>query len=264
MSLSLPVFYCFPRSGGTLLNQCLLCSKSTVVLSEVNPAGSFLAIERQAGEWFGLITEKEVGQLGARTYLEKIALVARRCRDRQQQLCIRDWVAINFIPKLTPLAPACSGTLEQRAYLRAAGYDLREIVLLRRSGEVLHSLRKHMPGFTDYPLDRFAGQYRAFLRAVEGCPKFYLEEFTRDPDAVLRRICAALSLEFPPGFATEFHGQTHVTGNTTLQKPPPSATSARITSLPRSARPRERLPAGSRDVLAALDALAGYPPEARE
>ena len=257
MPRTLSVFYCFPRSGGTLLSQCLLCAKSTVVLSEVNPAGSFLPVERQAEKWFKLITTKEAAKLEKQTYLEKIALVAQRCESQKRRLCIRDWSAVNFIPRLSPQAPAASRVLEQRLFLQAAGYEIREVAFLRRSREIFHSVRQHLPGFENYTLTKFADHYGAYLRAVADCPKFYLEDFRRDSAATLRPLCQALGLDFPAGFETGFHGQEHVTGNNTLKIKPASAALARITA-GSPAAPVRRESAADRSAFAELDALAGY------
>ncbi len=254
------VLYCFPRSGGTLLSQCLLCAPATVVLSEVNPAASFLPVEQQASAWFGLITAKEAAALEARTYLEKVTFLARRCAKKKRRLCVRDWVAINFVPGLTPLAPEASGVLEQRLFLRDAGFEVTEAVLLRRSEQVFRSMRRHIPGFQSYPLREFAQHYRGYLRAVADIPRFQLEELTAKPADTLRRICAALRLDFPPRFQSQFHRQEHVTGNNTLPLKPASASATRIESLPTpttgvKSSPRERA------LFASLDALAGYATE---
>ena len=257
MPRTLSVFYCFPRSGGTLLSQCLLCAQSTVVLSEVNPAGSFLAVERQAQEWFKLITAKEAAKLEAKTYLEKIALVAQRCESQKRRLCIRDWSAVNFIPGLSPQAPAASRVLEQRLFLQEAGYAIREVVFLRRSREIFHSVRQHLPGFGGYTLAKFADHYGTYLRAVADCPKFQLEEFRRDAPATLRALCQALGLDFPQKFETGFHRQENVTGNNTLKIKPASAALSRITA-GQPAAPVRREAVRDREIFATLDALAGY------
>ena len=49
------VYYCFARSGGTLINRCLGCIPGNLVLSEVNPMGSIATVESQATRlaWFG-------------------------------------------------------------------------------------------------------------------------------------------------------------------------------------------------------------------
>ena len=252
------VFYCYPRSGGTLLNQCLLCAKSTVVLSEVNPASSFLSIEKQAHEWFGLISAREMAALAPKTYLEKVALVEQRCRRQRRRLCVRDWVAVNFIPKLSPLAPTASGVLEQRLFLQESGYELKEAAFLRRSRDIFVSLQKYMPGFQNYSVRDFAIHYREYLEAIGDCPKFHLEEFTCNPEASLRQICHALSLEFPKRFKEEFHSKQSVTGNNTLQTKPASAAASRIKASRAPAPWHRAEPARVQALFASLDTLAGY------
>ena len=189
-------------------------------------------------------------------------MVARRCERRKLRLCVRDWTAVNFIPSLSPLAPAASGVLEQRLFLQQAGYELREIAFLRRSQAIFESLRTFMPGFKTYSLTMFAEHYDAYLQAVADCPKVQLEEFTRNPDATLRRICEVLGLDFPPKFKDEFHGKETVTGNNTLKNKPPSASATRITPGNAAPTPAQNGSARERSVFAGLDALAGYGAEA--
>jgi hypothetical protein len=80
MNCAIAVFYCFPRSGGTLLNQCLLCHPTNMVLAEVNPAGCVTEPEKQATEWAGVLAPTEAAALRFAPYLEKIDLLLRRSR----------------------------------------------------------------------------------------------------------------------------------------------------------------------------------------
>ena len=205
MADPLAIFYCFPRSGGTLLSQCLLCAPRNVVLSEINPAGSMVEPEKQAAEWFDLAGKGEVRSLGRRRYIEKIALFARRCQASKKHLCIRDWPAINFVPDVSSMSPRPSGLLEQQLYLRRAGYPLREAALVRRSQAMYDSLRRHIPSLRNLSPTRFASAYKAYLQALGGMPRFQLEQLQACPEPVLREICTVLGLDFAPDFASRFH-----------------------------------------------------------
>ncbi len=249
----LPVIYCFPRSGGTLLSQCLLCAESTVVLSEVNPAASVIAVERQAQEWFGLVTPREASALAAKPYLEKISLLARRCARRKRQLCVRDWVAINFLPPTHPAGASAQRRPLSKVVPAAGGLRTARDCLVAAQRDIFDSLRQRMPGFQRYTVPNFARHYGAYLAAIAEVPKFHLEDFTRKR----RRRCGpiyALGLEFPARFEQQFHAQQHVTGNNILQTKPPSAALTRIAAnRPRTA-PR---PAAAQATVVALDRLAG-------
>lgn len=256
---SLSIIYCFPRSGGTLLNQCLLCSPANVVLSEVNPAGSVLEPEEQAAAWFEVLTPAQAVGLKYAGYLEKISVIHRQTRAAGRRLCLRDWTGLNFLPHTTAWVGEPSLQLEQRLYLRQAGYQLHEVALLRRSRAVYDSIRQNIPEYHDLPLTVFARAYRAYLGHLAGVDRFFLEELTRDRQTAVRVICARLQLEFAADFESRFHLITHVTGNTTLLRRPESAswTSIRPHAKASVASP---LPADSTDrqLFEELDYLAGY------
>lgn len=256
---SLSIIYCFPRSGGTLLNQCLLCSPANVLLSEVNPAGSVLEPEEQAAAWFQLLTPAQAAALKDAGYLEKISVILRQTRAAGRRLCLRDWTGLNFLPHTTPWVGEPSLQLEQRLYLRQAGYPLREVALLRRSRAVYDSLRQNIPEYRDLPLPVFARAYRAYLGQIAGVDRFFLEELTRDRQTAVRAICDRLGLEFAADFESRFHLVTSVTGNTTLLRRPESASWTSIRSHAKSpATPPPPTDAPSRELFAGLDNLAGY------
>jgi hypothetical protein len=257
MPKTLAVLYCFPRSGGTLLNQCLLCARNNVVLSEVNPAGSVIEPEIQAANWFGLITSQMARQLGRKIYHEKIKAIHSKCEATRQKLCVRDWPGVNFLPHVSPWIPAPSMVLEQKIYLQGAGFDLREAVLLRRSESIFHSIRAHIPKMGQLPIKAFAEGYLAYLEQTKGMTRFYLEELTRNRTKVVHKICYLLNLDFDAGFEKKFYQVQTVSGNTTLPHLPASAHWKSIhntTGIHSSSRDNPKAVA----LFNKLDALAGY------
>ncbi len=259
MKNSLAVIYCFPRSGGTLLNQCLLCAPENVVLSEVNPAGSVIAPEKQAEEWFKLLSPDEASAIKGAPYLERIGCVARKAAETGRILCLRDWTGINFLDGVSPWLGQPSGQLEQRVYLRLAGCTLSEIALLRRSRSVFESIRANVPELSALTVERFAAGYHAYLAqiAANNITCHRLEEFTSDQHRVLQSICAELGLKYASDFAARFHLIKSVTGNTTLPRPPASASWQAIHNLGHPPEVTHCEPSAKK-VFEELDRLAGY------
>jgi len=258
MSDSIAVFYCFPRSGGTLLNQCLLCAPGTVVLSEINPSSSVIPIEQQAAEWFQLLNPTEAADLANRTYLEKISRVYDRTNAAQKSLCVRDWCGINFLAHISPWLGVPSQVLEQRLYLQHGGYELREIALVRRSAAVYRSLHENIPELAALTVEEFGAAYRSYLRQLSSVKKYQLEHLTSASSAVLKSICADLKMPFPSGFETRFHTITTVTGNNTLPTPPASA---RWTAIQGTSKTGNQQPSAEHlEIFEGLDQLAGYGP----
>jgi hypothetical protein len=257
MPKTLAVLYCFPRSGATLLNQCLLCARKNVVLSEVNPAGSVIEPEIQAADWFGLITSQVARQLKHKIYHEKIRAIHSKCKATDRKLCVRDWPGINFLPHVSPWVPVPSMVLEQRLYLQGAGFGLREAVLLRRSEAVFNSLRDHIPKMNRLTAKVFAKGYLAYLEQTKDLPRFYLEELTRHGAKVLPEICSILGLDFDIGFEKKFYRVRTLTGNITLPRAPASAHWKSIHNITGTRSPSADKSKASA-IFNKLDTLAGY------
>ena len=252
--MKISVYYCFPRSGGTLLNQCLLCDPQNVVLSEVNPAASVIHPAQQAHDWFNLFPDPATtARLMNSSYNDAVQAIAEACATTGKHLCLRDWSGPNFVPELSPWVDQASLQLEQRIYLQFAKFELRELVFLRRSQAVFDSLRKNVPECAEFTVKQFEAAYRSFLTRTQGMPRFFLEEFIQNSSGQLKSICAQLDLSFAPDFSTRFASQTKLTGNNTLPKPSPSSQWTEIKS-PNS--PPEMT--SFQTVFGDLDLLAGY------
>jgi hypothetical protein len=259
MCANLSVFYCFPRSGATLLNKCLLCAPENVVLSEVNPAESVVQPEQQAHEWFKLLTDIERTELRYQPYLTRIEAIRQKAVAQGKKLCIRDWSGINFLLGVSPWHGRPSYQLEQRLYLHQSGYTLREAALIRRSKAVYESIRENISELVDISLPEFKECYSLFLNEVTTTRKFYLEQFLETKSETLNEICATLNLNFPSNFTSRFHTIKSVTGNNTLPKPPKSATWTSIRR-PKSSKSRSGSKYTNAELLVfdQLDDLAGY------
>ena len=235
--LPLGIVYCFARSGGTLLNQCLGCHPSNAVLSEVNPAGSYLAPLWQAEHWLGLVNDQNRAKLAALPYEGQIARLATLAAASGRRLIVRDWSALNFLAGVMKGVEP-SGVLEQEAYLPRAGLELRRVVLSRRANGIFHSLRARIPQFLRLDHETFGKAYLAYAQSVCHYPVVHLKEFTLDPKPWMRRICAELGAAYEEDFQARFAQYRNCTGNTTLDVAPFSSTRRAIAPvLPPEGRP---------------------------
>lgn len=258
MPRSLSVVYCFPRSGGTVLSQCLLCHPDNLLLSEINPAGSVEVPEKQAAEWLGLVTATECTELRNRRYVDKIGHLHSAAVRAGRHLCVRDWSGVNFLPHISPRHGQPSRQLEQRLYLQREGYTLREVAFLRRAWAVYRSLCQHIPEYRDLPVADFCTGYEAYLRQLGSIPRFHLETFLREPRQTLTEMCAVLDLRIAPDFETRFHTIRQVTGNTTLAAAPASASWTNLRSQPVPSGLEISFPDAVLKMFGQLDHLAGY------
>src|SRR5882724_3071086 len=96
---SVRIVYSFGRSGSTLLNQCLGCHSDNAILSEVNPARSFVPVTWQASHWLKLLPIQDDAEIDGIPYDEQIAYLARVSEQAGRRLIVRDWTAVNFLSR---------------------------------------------------------------------------------------------------------------------------------------------------------------------
>jgi hypothetical protein len=249
---AIPVLFSFARSGGTLANQLLGTHPRCLVLSEVNPAGSYKPVAEQAVEWLGLAQAAEVAELSAMPYRRQVALLRERAAARGRTLVVRDWVTANFLPGTAPRVVA-SGALEQDLYLRHAGLEPVSLVVTRRAGAVYKSIVANFTHLKGLTVDAFADAYLAYARAVAPYPRLHMESLRAAPEAGVRRLFEAFDLDATPvpQVLRDFHEFRKCTGNTTLEGRGGSADA-------RAVMPPEAPPDLSHPALAQADALLGY------
>ena len=247
------IIYSFGRSGSTLLNQCLGCHPTNAVLSEVNPAGSFLDVAWQASHWLGLASAPEAVSLGQLSYDAQIRMLAERSMANGRRLILRDWTTLNFLRNARPgIEP--SSVLEQEWYLGEMPLELRRVVFCRRAQAVYDSCRRSFPQYRNLTPEEFGTAYLAYAKAVSSYPIVHLEEFTRQPEKEFKRVCGLLGAAYADDFPGRFFSYQNCTGNTTLSA---ESTSAQLHRIVEVAAPRG--PADSALFLTA-DKLLGYEP----
>lgn len=230
--MKIPVFYAFPRSGGTLVNRCLGCIPGNLILSEINPFTSVVSVEYQALNWLKLITEDELEEFSEKSYSQKISDLVNRSQEKGNVLIIRDWPAINFFDKLLegePLIPSC--VLEQDFYLQTHGFDCLSVVISRRAADVYESMMRTFQHLT-ISADEFGIAYYQYAQLVSNYPVFHYEQLCQNPVKIIKEICDALEINYDPSFLNNFHHFTACTGDNKLSKPSRGIQLQVITSLP--------------------------------
>lgn len=221
----IPIIYSFARSGGTLVNQLLGVHSDCLLLSEINPAASVVAVARQAADWLGLIEATEVDQFQELPYTQQISLLVERAKSKDKMLIIRDWATVNYLPGSGNGAIVPSYILEQPIYLARTGYSLRPLVVTRKAQDVYQSIRRSFLHLADLPLDVFSSSYLAYARAVSTFPRVSLEALQSAPRETLVQILQELGLSTDH---VEMQLETFAdfrmcTGNNTLTVPSASA-----------------------------------------
>ena len=225
------VYYCFARSGGTLINRCLGCVSGNFVLSEVNPLSSLAAIESQARDWLGLIDADGFTRFAARPYGEKISFLASEVSARGGRLILRDWPTLNFLNGVYLDYFFPSGILEQEVYLDQYALRRRCAVVSRRSASVYESLRRSFAHLKDLSIDDFASAYLAYAQSVASFPVIQFEKFCEEPINEFKRLCNTLECHFSDEFVTAFSSFFNCTGDNSLETVSRGGSSKRILPL---------------------------------
>lgn len=210
----IPVLRHLARSGGTVISKCIGCMTGVTMLSEVHPANTLITNPvKQAKDWFGLITDADIARwkrTGAPTMLRVIALCEQRAKARRSRLVIRDWTHLDYIG--VPFVDPDFG-FGLRDSLGGA-YAVAEAISVR------------------HPLDQYLSISKMEIMRGRLSPEVYLrgcaawaehaaevgfvryEDFTADPEAVLRTLCERLTIAYDPTWRERWVSYTTITGDT--------------------------------------------------
>ena len=200
------------RTGGTLICRCLASMKDVVLLSEIHPAGMKMFNPlQQAHDWYGLLEPEDEARArrGEFGFLEAIQLISRRCEVANLTLLLRDWSHLDYtgVPYASPsfrstLADALTGEFEVVRF-STVRHPLDQWLSLSQN-----SVYREQLGAV-----KFLRGVRRFAESAVETGFVRYEDFARDPDRGLRDICAALQLEFDPGYATRWMYHVNITGD---------------------------------------------------
>ncbi|MBK0329306.1 sulfotransferase [Rhodobacteraceae bacterium F11138] len=186
----------FACSGGTLIARHLGLQPNTVLLSEIEPLRRPLGDRhKQPFAPTDLIrhlrySPREIpDSVIEEVFLAALAPLMEHCRSNGRRLVLRDHAHSHF----------CQGeAVHEYPTLRALllrRYPVRSVVTVRHPLDSLLSLQHNgWVHFQPPTVDEYARRYMAFLDAYEGVEIFRYEDFTADPEAQLRAICAVLDL----------------------------------------------------------------------
>ncbi len=218
------VLHHLARSGGTLISKCLGSMEGVFLLSEIHPlteqvdAAYTRMVEamnplRQAIEWHRLPTEHDLRKLGKRErveFSELLVLLAERAQSRGGALLVRDWTHLDFIAR--PFLPEPTLRLTTAEELRQVA-EVESHITVRHPVDQLVSLSKLGVMQGSWDLREYFYAYRVFAEVAREVGFTRYEDFTRDPDGHLRRMCAALALPFDPGYADRWPDYRKITGD---------------------------------------------------
>jgi hypothetical protein len=210
---------CFARSGGTILNQCLGLLPRALIMSEVNPLGggkgtgpkSYRTIKSQAKNWYGIeLSSAEDDFAKSALELETI------CRSSNKQLIIRDWTYVNFMP-----SKENNSNPPQRLLTLEALQDKCNLIpfaFIRDAIDIYISFLKHIE-MSDFDLEKFFSHYLIYAKTLvdSKIPFFRYEDFTLDPENIMKNICESTGLQYSSSFK-DFYRFNKVNGDVQFGK----------------------------------------------
>lgn len=206
----------FACTGGTLMAKALFALPNTVVLSEIDPL-SKLQLSKSEKVAFAptdlihalrhSVRQVEDETIVA-TFLEGLSAAKAGLEKGGRHLILRDHAHSQFCQEGVDYD--ARPTLHE---MLAGRFDLRSVLTVRHPLDSFLALTSNgWMHFAPPTLEEYARRYLAFLDRHEGVTILSYEEFTTDPEAVLRRMCAMLELTYSP-LATALIGAVRMSGD---------------------------------------------------
>lgn len=193
--------YCYARSGGTLLNQCLAAMPDTVVMSEVSTFGNgtgkeniSLSLQEQAKKWYGI-------ELRSKEFYVAITELLNHCNQIGKKLIIREWIYASYhaIESNRYNPPKSLQSIQRLTHLNI---PVQSIALVRNTYDVWIS--RGTPR-----MNTFAEQYSNYVKDIlrHKIKIYKYEDFCTNPLKEMKSICDYLKIPFDTNFIHTFHKQ---------------------------------------------------------
>ena len=186
--------------------------KGVALLSEVHPLGvRMIDPAEQACRWHNLLTPAEMPawRSGRGRYDELLALLAQRAHAQGKTLLLRDWSHLDYLG--TPFTePSLTSRSSQ---LLSPRFTLRRFATVRHPADQWVSQQR---------LDMLRGRVepavylrgcRAFAELAAEVGFVRYEDFTRDPETELARLCEGLGIDYDPTWRGRYRSYANITGD---------------------------------------------------
>ena len=184
-------------TGGTLISKCLAAMPNVVLLSEINPRvrtqgfNPFDPIQQLTK--YNLLTPSELQAI----FLDRIALIVKKCQENKQALIIRDHTHSDFLLNHLSTQHNLRSTLETK-------YDLRPVLTLRNPIDSWLAMIPQGWHLQVKTFDRYCDRYLQLLDTYQDCPYYLYEDFVEQPDLILQQICDDYGIAFDSSYQQKF------------------------------------------------------------
>ena len=198
---------------------------NTFLLSEVHPHNKIMMQKRgrrtlrylpmvQAQKWFDLVTAEDIKEFKKtdppNNFQAEISFIADRCRSRGGNLILRDYNNVDFTGINYHAEPP-------RRFLTVEAlqdnFDIVRFFTVRHPADQWISLSKIFTDDITQRLERFLYGFRLFSEQAAETGFVRYEDFTRDPEAELKKICQRLDLPFDASWRERWASYKNITGD---------------------------------------------------
>lgn len=212
----LRILHQLPISGGALISKCLAVLPECTLFNNIHPRNGEVPnhgqnIFAQAANWYQLFSEEDKAKLGGQAvdYANGIRMIYDRLQERDQCMLIRSWSHLDFIG--FPFIADPQGTLALSDLLRE-DFELLEAATLRHPIDNWIHLQKLHIMRDKLGLDDYMKGYYNFVQSVESMTVVRYEDFAKEPDAHIEKLCNALEIPFNPIYRERWKFESHIVG----------------------------------------------------
>lgn len=183
-------------TGGTLISKCLAAMPNIVFLSEITPRtlNSFNPFDPiQQLRKYNLLSDEDYQNI----FLDRISFIVDKCIQHQKKLIIRDHSHSDFLLASPKNKLSLLNNISER-------YKVKPLITLRNPIDSWLSIvnRGWHRGVTTF--DNYCNRYLMFLDAYSSVPYHLYEDFAKDPDLILTRICEYYGINFNKNYQKKF------------------------------------------------------------
>ena len=120
-----------------------------------------------------------------------------KCQQNQQKLIIRDHTHSDFLLTHSATKRNLLATLQTK-------YSFKSIVTLRNPIDSWLAMLPQGWHRQVKTFDRYCDRYLKFLDAYQDSPFYLYEDFVRQPDTILSKMCKYYGLDFDPNYKQKF------------------------------------------------------------
>lgn len=183
-------------SGGTIISQCIAAMEDVCLLSEVHPFNRYAPEFNPSNPL--VLYEKNYGRLPSETtagsFTWDISLLHRQATSMGKTLILRDHTHSEFFSGPPSSIDNTIGTTD----CLATHFYTISILTVRHPLDSFLSLANNGwdVQFMPNTLDEYCRRYIAFLERYREKPIYKYEDFCRDPDSTLERLCIDLHISY--------------------------------------------------------------------